>query len=565
MGRIGVDWYATHVAVRLQDFFFATAPWQRRLWDAGTLFTLRELLEASRWQSENVLSPASVTWLAREVERIAGRDVGVGDSAVRRRLTDELRSNIPFDSRHWRALEQLMPTIEGNYLARWMAAVDAPQPPGAERTARALAAHLLDKGYSQTYLHGWVRSHLRDQHTLGELFADACRLADDVEARYEIILPFVRMPKPEIAQSQENWLTAGELTQWLDKYDVSRKARTEIRHVGGFRYEVQARDDWAAARTVVGIHDRLFARASYVSGFAKMAAAEITWLRQIDGPTRPVRSMPITKEHRGTYVKSLVRERNLHHVGTSATNLDDALELAAALNNSSSRGPALASGWSALESLLYGPGDPQDSKDGRGAVVCDRAAELVVCAWPRAELTSLAYAPTGHSAQPAVLVGDLARSVSLSSNPAGRDSAHAQLEANLETANSNLERCRLLLDAYALGTCGRLTGPSDIAAQERMLALVVNPRATLDEVRVHIQQAFRRMYRMRNIVVHGGAASTAGLDITLRTTAPLVGAALDRVAHAQLVDGVDALALAARANVRLGLVGTTTGVADLLT
>jgi hypothetical protein len=44
--------------------------------------------------------------------------------------------------------------------------------------------------------------------------------------------------------------------------------------------------------------------------------------------------------------------------------LDNALELAAPLNRGA-RGPAVAGGWAALESLLYHAGDPADRKDGR--------------------------------------------------------------------------------------------------------------------------------------------------------------------------------------------------------
>jgi len=91
-GVIGQDWYATHVAARLQDFFFVTAPWQRRLWDAGTVFALKELLDASRWRAEHVLSEGAVHWLSHELERIVGVDHGVGDRATKVAITAELKT-----------------------------------------------------------------------------------------------------------------------------------------------------------------------------------------------------------------------------------------------------------------------------------------------------------------------------------------------------------------------------------------------------------------------------------------------------------------------------------------
>jgi serine/threonine-protein kinase len=71
-----------------------------------------------------------------------------------------------------------------------------------------------------------------------------------------------------------------------------------------------------------------------------------------------------------------------------------------------------------------------------------------------------------------------------------------------------------------------------------------------------VEGSLRRLYRLRNIVLHGGAIQPVSLNATLRTAAPLVGAGLDRIAHAHLVRQVDPLALAAAAELRLKLAGT---------
>ncbi|MET8158032.1 hypothetical protein ABZT47_16785 [Sphaerisporangium sp. NPDC005289] len=56
------------------------------------------------------------------------------------------------------------------------------------------------------------------------------------------------------------------------------------------------------------------------------------------------------------------------------------------------------------------------------------------------------------------------------------------------------------------------------------------------------------------------------LEASLRTAAPLVGAGLDRIVHADQVERLAPLDLAARAEVALRLVGGETGlsVVDLL-
>ncbi|MFD3822073.1 hypothetical protein [Streptomyces sp. NPDC058625] len=56
------------------------------------------------------------------------------------------------------------------------------------------------------------------------------------------------------------------------------------------------------------------------------------------------------------------------------------------------------------------------------------------------------------------------------------------------------------------------------------------------------------------------------LEASLRTAAPLVGAGLDRIIHADCTEGLDPLDLAARADISLTLVNGETGlsVVDLL-
>ncbi|MCZ7456127.1 hypothetical protein [Streptomyces sp. WMMC940] len=99
-----------------------------------------------------------------------------------------------------------------------------------------------------------------------------------------------------------------------------------------------------------------------------------------------------------------------------------------------------------------------------------------------------------------------------------------------------------------------------------MAALVQNPGKQLAEVNHAFRIAMRRLYRTRNIILHGGATQGVALDASLRTAAPLLGAGLDRIVHASYTEGLDPLDLAARAEVALQLVDGETGLAtvDLL-
>ena len=55
---------------------------------------LRELYEAGPWVDAQVLSPAALQWLCRDLERIAGDDAGVGAPEVRRQLREVLRADL---------------------------------------------------------------------------------------------------------------------------------------------------------------------------------------------------------------------------------------------------------------------------------------------------------------------------------------------------------------------------------------------------------------------------------------------------------------------------------------
>ncbi|MGW0586174.1 hypothetical protein [Streptosporangium sp. NPDC002607] len=84
-----------------------------------------------------------------------------------------------------------------------------------------------------------------------------------------------------------------------------------------------------------------------------------------------------------------------------------------------------------------------------------------------------------------------------------------------------------------------------------MVALLADPRRVLGEVMGTYRITLRRLYRTRNIVLHGGAMQGVALHASLRTAAPLIGAGLDRIVHADQAEQLTPLDLAARAEVAL--------------
>lgn len=80
-----------------------------------------------------------------------------------------------------------------------------------------------------------------------------------------------------------------------------------------------------------------------------------------------------------------------------------------------------------------------------------------------------------------------------------------------------------------------------------MSRLINSPAQVLGRVESYIKSSLRRLYRQRNLVMHGGALRPVALESTARTAGPLVGALLDRLSvavHQQEHDPLDAIAKA---------------------
>lgn len=524
------DPYVEHITARLLDFFAGATPWQRRLWDTGIVMTLRELDEAAYWSYRHVLSGSAIKYLAGDLQRQAGQDRGVGNKELRIQLHSVLKSGTPYGSRHHRTLVRLIDLIQTDYINRWATSFDTATPPSPERLARAVASHLLDCGYSMSYLHRWVKGHLGSASTLGDLLDSAAELATRPYRAFEVVVPFAAIPQAEqLAHGLDEWMSAQELSNWLVNYAEGRL----VRQSGGFRYSIQAKDPYSAAAVAESTVDRLRARASYTRKTGRghripMAATSI-WVRD-DATGICLEVSRRDEPNRGAFVLSLQTERRVYDA-SRPTALDDALELAAPLNNGAP-GPAISGGWAAVEALLVAPGDVDDAKE-RGVVATQRMAALVTCSWPRAELTALSHR---H-----------------------RPTMPDRLSHDLTATQTNLERAHVVAAALSSQRYLELSTESDRAAQQRMVKLLAEPRSTLGDVSRHVTSAMRRLYRQRNLLMHGGSTGSVALNSTLRTSAPLVGAGLDRLTHAALTNNVAPLDLATRAEVNLKLVGGPDG------
>jgi hypothetical protein len=519
---------AEAVLTRVIDYSTLYEAWPRRLWDLGAVLSLKELHESCAWVAEGALHQPAVDWQKARLLPLLGPDRALGDGLLRRELTNLLKGPLQAPSTTVRRLADLIETVDAGYLARHAAALDAGSAMSVERLARTLTSHLLDSGFSMPAVRRWAQGHLGNGLSASELLRSAQTDLELGLQRYEVLLPCLKIPQRQtLTEGVASYRPRRQAIAWLKEhghplpsFDVD----------GAFCFTVEARDPYTAADQARELAERLLARDAFGAQSKHLEFADVLYAEHV------AQALPLRRDSRFGRVPSLLQEAQMYTVTSERGRLDAALELAAPLNHGSIAA-AVSGAWSAAESLLFSAADQTGDDDRGRVVVATRLAELVACSWPRAELTALSYRldPT--------------------SDPA--------LHARLEQAGTNQERAAVLEQALRDGTAATpvqsTRTASDTRALQRMQQLVADPAPLLSEVAHICETSFRRLYRSRNVIAHAGATSALAHASTLRVSAPLLGAGLDRIAHAYLVRRVDPLVLAAQAHNSLLLVGDPLG------
>ena len=336
---------------------------------------------------------------------------------------------------------------------------------------------------------------------------------------YSLFLPCAApFEKPVTPSSFVTWMDGKQAAEWLDTNLPSTEHR---RHAGGFLVQVQCRDPWSAVEAARHVIARADPRVK-VSRPSDESIRLDGWAR-ISGDARGYDVRPTPRQ---VEIGSLYRQKAVYDFdGGLPPETDDALELASYME-SPSDGAAATGGWAAIEALLIRPGE------GNHHIAADRLASLLTCSLTRAELTPLAYRHIEHAA-PSELVTDL------------------------KAAAKNHAKVRLIEDHLRAGHSLALTDPSDIAAESRVKAILIDPSGELERIHRYFTESLRRLYNQRNTIAHSGSLQSAALSATTRTAFSLVGAGLDRIVHAQLETKgqLPPLSLVARAETELRLVG----------
>ncbi|MYN26953.1 integrase [Duganella levis] len=492
--------------VRLLEFLSPSRPWHRSLWGIGVILAMEELFEACVAMRQGHLSDGAVRRMASSLQRRVGAHPAFTDQE-KAFLREQVQQVPRAEGASHFGIRDLSRRVAADYLARWGQCVTANRFT-PEHFGRSVAAHLLDAGFSGAYLHNFVKSRLKAAApiTLPQLCDE---LQNEVNANprreFEVLLAFVTIPKFPNGLPQ-SWLQGPAITAWLKEngFDIAG-----VRAQAALILKVQARDVFGAAQAARSESDRYAAR-SLIAMAEPLNRVPWLWVKGAIAPAS------LKEDARGVGVKELFREDRVFSPDASHS-VDAALELLAHLEGSSPPA-AIAGGWGAIEGLLADPSDR--------ASAADNLATLVTCSFPRAELTALSYKAQG---------------------------AHPQVCSDIVNAETNRDRCRILAQLIIDGALPRMPSVTDEAAVDRLRKLLGNPGPELKTIRDAIGESFHRLYRQRNLILHGGRLDSVALEASLRTVAKLAGAGMDRITHGHYVQNLKPMELVAKANLGIAL------------
>lgn len=293
------------IAARLLDFFSNSTPWHRGLWNPGLSLALREMLEASEALHNSVLHERALQTLGSSIRRLSGRDPGAGDKHELQTLQSLLQKTVVYDGLEYHALRTLADRVESKYLKRWAEALrGSKERPKVERTARSVAAHLLDLGFSSNFLHRWWKfklHHEAETRTLADILEDAHALAQRQVQAYEVLVVLDSAPAARSGYPPE-WLNATQVSAWLKSNSF---AVYGLRPRGGLLFRIEARDPESASQLAGERIDHLAARVAVGSGGKTQVNSRI-W---VAGEKEPfLRSRYV----RGVRVRALYREDRVY-------------------------------------------------------------------------------------------------------------------------------------------------------------------------------------------------------------------------------------------------------------
>lgn len=496
---------------RMMELVSTKAKWHRRLWRGGTMELAQEFLSDSirPGAREN-----AITERRKHLMHAVQADHGVADHGKRiETVARSITAGVDATSHPWINLNHHIEEMNASYLTDWAQAFDVPpanRPIDTEGAARRVTAHILAAGMHKSSLYSWLRSVQTDDEvvSLGDFAREADRRLKAPKREYTFCVPVDKKPPFSIDPvATPHWMTSSQTVVW--KQSHAPTAQT-VRHQGAFLLQIEARDVNAAADSACDVITHLNTK-FHLGARNSLQVCPWMWSKEKHS------GFPTQSTNRLIRVTSFERLGQLQDLST-VDYLANTLALVEPLRTGAPH-IAVISGWSAIESLMVGPSDTDD-------VVAARRISLIVAASVmRAEFTHLAKAYAEENTDETAKV--------------------------ITACTENIDRAKIFQQLAIREPDLKLKDMSDQLALERVRPALLNPRQEVLKIVDILTREFTRLYRKRNMVVHGGQIDGANLHSISDTLTPLIGTAIDRIADAQLKFSVSPIQLSAVAEARV--------------
>lgn len=504
------DSFGRAVVERLADLFADATPWTQRQWRSGTLDALRHVQaltqnggrESSKsWALAHLRDSIDSDPFIPAVERgallkpLAIKPDRLMPAAHGAKMLDEVERHLI--EHYWTWMADVCTQVDDT-----LQVADVRE--SADTFAWRLAAHFRSSGLSDSWIVNFANYELKfekNNRSLAQVVLSAQRTALGGSG-WVFLIP-LRSRRGFNIPSNETFLTPNdfeaEFSSQFPGLDIPA-------HRGGLRLTDNSIDKYAAIQSVrralLALQERLAA-----SGAKR---------RLVVGPTAWVNpgkwTTDLSSEPSARFRFSQIdAEGGASLFIALSDELEASIDLMLSANTASARS-AVVSTWSALETLFA-----DECDYGELSVVADRAAAILTCAYVRDAFESLAV---GHS----------------------RNSTD-ELAANLRAAGVG-ERAVLVSEAIEQGR--------PLAVNRVLGAVAVQRAADMTSARIEVTRrqlsnSLRRLYDVRNQVVHAGAIEPYGLQVTLANSSALLSAVVNEAIAFRRATGGDARQLAARA------------------
>ncbi len=495
---------------------------------------LEELLEGAGAVADNVLAAPSLLPVQDRLHSWVLEDPGLGTLSRRGAIKLFLpKKNRPFlpGGYEWGALRALVPEIRREYLQNWVNEFSDPNYAAwrplsrnlgsgggsdsgcvaPETAAARIAAFLLDEGISSTWVANWLSYQQKYESQLLTLAELIERLRDHYanSRTFAELLVVVKsriaLPRP----APDPWLNKPQAEQWLNRHGVSLDG---LRVEAGLRLLRAHWDIYAFLAEARDVVNRMAARHSLAFDRHLEVHQEV-WIKGVE---RKKLYLPEGRVSR--VVKSIATRDRLFELELESQDLDNAVQILSAADLGS-KPTAITSLWATLEALFVRSGDR-----GYNVVAAKRAAFIATAALIRFELLLAMIEHRKH----------------------GQDA----LAGQLRNVPADVGPGILFEEALRNGNPPTAKRPLQIMASERLTGWL-NAPARLLAIRAEVEDSLKRLYRQRNLVLHGGVYQSPGLEPTLRSASVIVSAVVDQIARISTRPRPSALEFAASVEMRL--------------